>query len=139
MLRVSFHESAIQHLTLVGLAVAVGVFGVKHVRRTRDEDTTPPRRHAVGISKIVKKNRRLVVTAVVIGVLEKQYAAPFASLAVDATWIISHLRYPQLPIRPKGNRHWVKHQRLMHRQVDFKARPHAHGRERHLWRFRPRE
>src|SRR5579872_992389 len=147
MLLVSLDEARVKNLALVGLAIAVGVFGVENVRSGRDENALAPGQDAGGVGDF-EKDRCLVVAAVAVGVFESSdLPAAFEErigvfcrrfVVFDSQRVIAHFDDPQFAIGSEGERNGVKNERLGGHQLDFESGLHANAAARRLGRARLR-
>ena len=138
MLLVAFAKTGKEHLAHVRLAIAVGVLGVKNVRRGGHDHALAPGHHAGGEVQPVQEHGGLVVDAVVVGVLEKADDAAWFAFAVHAQRIIAHLHHPQFSVRAPLEGDRVLDQRFAGDQLHFESGPDADGLERIFRRERRR-
>src|SRR5262249_18655833 len=69
-LRILSGETLEQHLALIGLPIAVGVFEVENVRRRRHDDAALPRHQSIGEQQLVGKDGAVLVEAIAVAVFE---------------------------------------------------------------------
>ena len=70
-LLISLAEAREQHVSLVGLAIAVVVLEKPDVRRRRDQRTAPPGQDTCGKRKLIGKHSHAFVPAIAVAVLQE--------------------------------------------------------------------
>ncbi len=106
-LGVAFLEAFVEDFFHFGFAIAVGVFGVKNLRRGGDDHAVAPGDDAVGHVDAIHEEGGLVVFAVAIGVCKKFDATTGFVFAVDAVGIVGHFDNPQLAISTPIDGHGI--------------------------------
>ena len=132
MLLIALVETDENRFAHVGLAVTIGVCGVKNFRRGADEHALAPDHDAVREIDVLQKHRRFVVTAVAVGVFQIFDDAARFAMAVQAKGIVAHLDDPEFSIRSpvKGDR--VNDERFVCDKFNFETGPHADAGQRFL-------
>ena len=108
-------ESGVENGSLVRLAVARGILGIKNIRGRGNQRPFLPTHYAGREVYPFKKHVGLVVDPVRIAVFEK--ADTPTCLAIYTTRVIRHLNYPKLSVRRPIDGHGVLDQRLGSHQL----------------------
>ena len=128
-------ETRKQRAPDVRAPVAVGVLGVKDVRRGADQDAFPPSSDAGRERQAVEEHRPLVGEPIAVDVLQKNDPAARLVAAAEAQRIIVHLDDPRFAVRAEVDRDRVDDQRLGGDQLDPQAGADANRAQRRLGRF----
>jgi hypothetical protein len=128
VLRVREGEAGERHLADVGAPVAVRVLEVPDVGRGRDQDAALPSHHAGGQHEVAGENRRRLVPAVVVAVLQQLHAA--GGPGVER--VARHLDHEEAAALVELHGHRARDGRLAEEGLDAKPRLETHG----LQRFR---
>ena len=126
MLLVPFNETSKQDFLQVSLPIAVCIFGIEDIWSGGDQHTFLPGKNSVGERNSIKKQGRLVIDPVAVGVFEETDSSSRFSFVVHSARVVSHLGNPELAIRSPIHRNRVHRQRFMCHQIDSKAGSNLH-------------
>ena len=121
MLLVALSETGEERLAHVGFAVAVGVFGIKDLRRSADDHAVAPWHDASRKIHSFQKDSRFVVAAIAISIFQKPHDSPSPAFAVHSQRVIAHLDHPQFAISAPLEGDRVQDHRLAGDQFHFEA------------------
>ena len=141
MLRIAGGETGEPCFTLIALAIAIRVFGIKNIRNAGDKDSAFPEGEPGRVLEAIEKERGLVINGVAIGILKDLDAAvlqvgdfaltgfAIVGFFTGREGVVAHLHHPHSAACIPVHIHGILHQGFMRHEFDLVARLHLNGLE----------